>query len=86
MAGMELRRTRRGWAEPPPPPYCVNGHPLRGGVGRVLIGTQHCQVCGIHRSIRCEECGAMIFRPPRTEACSFIAMDGRPVEPETNST
>lgn len=71
-----LRRTRHGWAEPPPPPQCVNGHPLRGGNG-MTVGVAHCAHCGLHRTISCGFCDAVIYRPVRTEHCSFVAMDGR---------
>lgn len=72
-----LRRTRRGYEEPPPPKTCPNGHPLRGPY-RALVGSQQCSTCGVHRSFHCTTCDAVVFRPAAGPDCSFVNFDGRP--------
>jgi len=36
----------------------MTGHPLRGRF-RVLVGSQQCTACGIHRTFRCRFCDAV---------------------------
>jgi hypothetical protein len=33
---------------------------------RVLVGSQQCAACGIHRTFRCRFCDAVVYRPPET--------------------
>lgn len=78
-----LKRTRRGWEEPPPPRRCPQGHELRG-LQRVLVGTQQCATCadrglGPHRSYTCRTCWDTVYYPPAGPECTFVAFDSREV-------
>lgn len=78
-----LKRTRRGYEEPGPPPQCPQGHALRGR-GRVLVGTQQCTSCsnsdlGPHRSYTCQLCWETVYDPLPRSDCTFVAFDGRPI-------
>ncbi len=74
--GVPLQRNRDGtWSEPAPPRVCINGHDL--GPFRVTHGVSHCR-CGIlHRTARCNECGAAYYLPSPTAKCEATALDGR---------
>jgi hypothetical protein len=71
-----LRRTPRGWEEPPPPQRCPNDHLLRGGY-RALIGSRQCSCGTVHRSFCCRQCDATVYDPEPGPRCQFTDFDGR---------
>ena len=72
---VELRRTRRGYEEVPPPRCEACGADFRPG--HVLVGIQHCSCeVSMHRSHRCP-CGKETLTPPAVERCRPFSLDGR---------
>ena len=72
---LELRRTRRGYEEVPPPRCESCGVDFLPG--HVIVGIQHCSCeVNLHRSHR-HTCGHVTLTPPAGGQCRARSLDGR---------